>query len=310
MAETGTQNNNYRNFKKKKTKKITKDYYTPSGNPEVLSKSIDEIEFSEKTKEILKRGNISTLSDLLKYRERELYRIQNFNKKNLSEVTNKIKSMGLSFRPEKIVQEEQKAIVINPDSKENRIRVLPNGRTDDRIRNNDRRKPFENPHVQKIKTESESRSTAYDSSAISGKKSERTTQMKEEKLSQDALIKFNKDNKFGFKDIKGKVVIPPLYDDAFNFKEGLACVEKGGLYGYIDRKNNLVIPCIYDLGMSFSEGFACVTMKDKSGYIDKQGNLVISCIYDAATAFSEGSARVKTDGKWGILTPDGKVKML
>ena len=53
-----------------------------------------------------------------------------------------------------------------------------------------------------------------------------------------------------------KNVIPPVYDEVFSFKEGLALVELDEKCGFIDSENNVVIPFDYEAGLSFSEGFA------------------------------------------------------
>lgn len=53
----------------------------------------------------------------------------------------------------------------------------------------------------------------------------------------DPLIVFEKDNTYGFLNLKGDAVIPFLYNE-----EGLARVRKGAYYGCIDRKNNFVFP--------------------------------------------------------------------
>jgi hypothetical protein len=40
----------------------------------------------------------------------------------------------------------------------------------------------------------------------------------------DGLVRFSKNNKWGFADVKGKVVVPAIYDGALNFEKGLAKV--------------------------------------------------------------------------------------
>lgn len=368
-------------YKKNKHKKVNRgDHYIPTGDQVLLNKPIEELNLREKTLEILKAGGVNIVFDLIKYREKELYRIQNFNKKNLIDVTDKVRILGLSFRPEVVpVNPEIKPIiehtaVITPEqkvkhnpivnnrpisqsnnqsnsqsnnhelvkeNKDDRIRVTLNGKViedkDNRIRisdrRNDRRNDFQGKNFndtrkpkndnQREKSEATSRNennndnystinkNNYEGTgSISKKLDSKPTPMKEEKIPQDALVKFTKDNKFGFKDVRGRLIIPALYDDAFMFKEGLSCVEMNGLFGFIDKKNALVIPCVYELAMSFSEGLACVTMNDKSGYIDKEGNIVIELKYDTATAFQDELARVKIDGRWGMLGKDGKVRML
>ena len=49
-----------------------------------------------------------------------------------------------------------------------------------------------------------------------------------------------KDDKWGYIDKNGNVVIDFIYDDANSFSEELASVEKDGKYGYIDKEGNVV----------------------------------------------------------------------
>ncbi len=117
----------------------------------------------------------------------------------------------------------------------------------------------------------------------------------------DGLYKFYRHGKWGYKTESGKVVIEPTYTEAFNFREGLACVELNERCGYINKQGEIVIPIQYDTACSFSEGLASVTKDDKCGYIDKEGNVVFDFIYEAATSFENDIAIVKKDGKWGYM---------
>ncbi len=71
--------------------------------------------------------------------------------------------------------------------------------------------------------------------------------------------------------------------------------------GFINKQGEVVIPIQYDTACSFSEGLASVTKDDKCGYIDKEGNIVFEFVYDAATSFENDIALVKKDGKWGYM---------
>ncbi|MDE6543928.1 MAG: WG repeat-containing protein, partial [Muribaculaceae bacterium] len=52
----------------------------------------------------------------------------------------------------------------------------------------------------------------------------------------DGLVRFVENQKFGYKDKDGNVVIEPKFFETYDFSEGLAAVKKGktGLWGYID----------------------------------------------------------------------------
>lgn len=66
----------------------------------VLEMSIDELEFSVRAYNCLKRANINTLQDLTEKSENEMMKIRNLGKKSLKEVIDKVKEMGFSFRSE------------------------------------------------------------------------------------------------------------------------------------------------------------------------------------------------------------------
>ncbi len=63
-----------------------------------LETPIDELDFSVRAYNCLKRANINTLGDLTEKSELEMMKIRNLGKKSLKEVIDKIKDMGLKFR--------------------------------------------------------------------------------------------------------------------------------------------------------------------------------------------------------------------
>ena len=72
----------------KKVDTITKTLETP----------IEEIEFSVRAYNCLKRAGIHTMQDLIDKREVDVTKIRNLGKKSLKEVLDKVKEMGLKFR--------------------------------------------------------------------------------------------------------------------------------------------------------------------------------------------------------------------
>ena len=65
-----------------------------------LETPIDDLDFSVRAYNCLKRANINTLGDLTAKSEFEMMKIRNLGKKSLKEVIDKIKDMGLRFRDE------------------------------------------------------------------------------------------------------------------------------------------------------------------------------------------------------------------
>ncbi len=71
----------------KKVDTITKTLETP----------IEEIEFSVRAYNCLKRAGINTMQDLIDMKESDVAKIRNLGKKSLKEVINKVNEMGLQF---------------------------------------------------------------------------------------------------------------------------------------------------------------------------------------------------------------------
>ncbi|MCX6253689.1 MAG: WG repeat-containing protein [Bacteroidia bacterium] len=133
-----------------------------------------------------------------------------------------------------------------------------------------------------------------------------------------------KDDKYGFVDVTGKVLVPIIYDDALSFSEGLAIVKKEDKYGFVDINGKEVTPFIYDEpeisimmkrirliqiipAFRFSELGAWVTKDGKYGFMDVNGKLLIPIIYDDANSFSEDRAKVKKDNKYGYVDLNGNI---
>lgn len=92
-----------------------------------------------------------------------------------------------------------------------------------------------------------------------------------------AAVKF--DEKWGFINLNGELVIPFEYDEIQNFQNNLAGVKKSNKWGFINKKGQLIIPLKYEEVASFHEGLAAVKLNNKWGYINTSGNSVISHKY-------------------------------
>ena len=71
---------------------------TEDSKTKALETSIDDLDFSVRAYNCLKRANIHTLQDLVSKDESEIMKIRNLGKKSLKEVLDKIKEMGLDLR--------------------------------------------------------------------------------------------------------------------------------------------------------------------------------------------------------------------
>ncbi len=91
--------------------------------------------------------------------------------------------------------------------------------------------------------------------------------------------------KMGFKSVTGQIIIPAQFDRADNFNDGMAAVGKknefGELkWGFVDVKGKLVIPFKYSIRpFKFSNGLSLVQPVKKEefqfAYINKNGDIVI-----------------------------------
>lgn len=83
-------------------------------------------------------------------------------------------------------------------------------------------------------------------------------------------------DKFGYKDLNGKIIIPAIYDHAWSFsKNGLARVMKDGKYGYLNSKGEIVFPINYDdAGIFAANDLAFIKVNGKYGYMDSNGKIV------------------------------------
>ncbi|MFO7932950.1 MAG: WG repeat-containing protein [Bacteroidales bacterium] len=89
------------------------------------------------------------------------------------------------------------------------------------------------------------------------------------------MIRRKSGNKWGFADMDGEWIVPPVFDYVKSFCEGFAPVEMKGEWGYINRVGELVIDASYEDACKFSSGLASVRRKGLYGCIDSLENLVI-----------------------------------
>jgi hypothetical protein len=152
-----------------------------------------------------------------------------------------------------------------------------------------------------------------------------TPEMPMQKKTCANLWPVEQDNKWGYIDKTGRLIIPCKFDSAGDFSEGLAAVEIKEKTGYIDETGKFVIPPRFLSGYPFSSGMALVVTKEfkkdryqmhKLGYIDRSGKLVIQrkealdskslFVSSKDLFFSEGFLRVTENGKDGYLDRTGK----
>ncbi|MCL1923211.1 MAG: WG repeat-containing protein [Propionibacteriaceae bacterium] len=125
-----------------------------------------------------------------------------------------------------------------------------------------------------------------------------------------------------------EVALPPTYEDANAFSEGLVWVMMHGKWGAVDKDFNQVIDFLYDDVLDFSQGRAGVSVQGKWGFVDNTGKIIVEPTYIGVRSFSEGFATalcreipVEIDpatwgetgdkvtyyeGEWAVIDQDGK----
>jgi len=151
-----------------------------------------------------------------------------------------------------------------------------------------------------------------------------------------ALFPVEKDDKFGFIDRTGKVVIPLQFDSANDFNEGLALVTSNRKKMFIDATGKTIITPQFDIVDNFSEGLApvnigqkripnlglisdpgkwgyldrtglaAVTDGDRGGFIDHSGKMIFEVPLDVTLGFHEGVVGVLLHGTVNYFDRTGK----
>ncbi len=117
--------------------------------------------------------------------------------------------------------------------------------------------------------------------------------------------------KYGYIDRSGDWKIPPRFDRALPFSEGLAAVANCGVWGFIDSKGEFQIPPQFSFAYSFSDGLARVRIESGSqgeGFIRRNGEVAftIPAGVSADVFFFSGRLMFEDKGKWGLMDSTGR----
>lgn len=142
--------------------------------------------------------------------------------------------------------------------------------------------------------------------------------------SEDNLIPFEVDEKSGFVNQTGEIVLEPQFyltrmGYSKYFSEDLAVVCMNRRCGFIDSTGNYVIEPKFDYAENFSDGLALVQIgsydfldfrlrNSKTVFINKRGEVFFDKeAYSPEAKFSDGLAKVTIDGKISFIDTTGKV---
>ncbi|HEV2299388.1 MAG TPA: WG repeat-containing protein [Candidatus Acidoferrales bacterium] len=119
--------------------------------------------------------------------------------------------------------------------------------------------------------------------------------------------------KAGYLDLRGKVVIPLIYDSVNGFSSGLAAVEKNDKWGYIDKDGKVVIPFEFDSAGYFASGLAPAKSGSTRGFINKTGQFSFYLPFEYSPGFLAGNVETDIsrfwtdDNKFGYVNTSGQV---
>lgn len=130
-----------------------------------------------------------------------------------------------------------------------------------------------------------------------------------EPLPNTRLWKCQKSRNKGIITAKGKVVLPPKYQEVGDCHEGLIAVKRKNRWSFVDTTGRPLSKEKYDAVLPFSEGMAAVKCKNLWGYINNKGEEIIACNYKEAFSFKEGRAVVHTR-EGGFYSIDSKGKRI
>ena len=133
----------------------------------------------------------------------------------------------------------------------------------------------------------------------------------------NGLFGFETNDRFGYMDKTGKVIIPAEYSYKLNdnsiplFYKGVIAVKKDSKMGIIDKTGKIIIPFEYDntyTHYQVNDAFPVLKKengKNLYGVINSQNKVTIPIIYDEMLMDSN-LVKVKKDGKWGLMDLKGK----
>jgi hypothetical protein len=115
--------------------------------------------------------------------------------------------------------------------------------------------------------------------------------------------------RWGYRDLKGKIVITPQFHEAYPMHQGRAQVKnKEGKIGLIDKDGKLVVSYQFHKGvLGFNEqGIGIAGDKEHFGLIDLNGKYQVNPQFDALF-FGPNNTFIAYDGdRWGLIDAAGK----
>jgi|GEM_PF-3237592 len=125
---------------------------------------------------------------------------------------------------------------------------------------------------------------------------------------------------WGLINTNGDYVVDPIYPTIYDWKDGIAVLEKvpskidvggkwtnhyNGQYGFVRSTGEFITDFSFGYANSFSGGFAAVNKNKKWGFIDTSGSLTIPFKFDNIRQFQQEGCVVLANNGWGLIDRKG-----
>lgn len=114
---------------------------------------------------------------------------------------------------------------------------------------------------------------------------------------------------WGLKSPEGKILIAPCFQEFYGFHySGTAVVKKDEKFGFVNREGKIIIPLIYDDAYDFDGDYAVVKIEDKFGLITIKGQIYLKPVYDNLTPLYPPNKFYCAElaGKYGVINIDAQ----
>ena len=74
--------------------------YVPPYAADILERPLSQVGLADRTLEVLNAGRLNTVGDVVRRRKQEMYKVQNFGKKQLADLCRALEALKADFRPD------------------------------------------------------------------------------------------------------------------------------------------------------------------------------------------------------------------
>jgi hypothetical protein len=323
-------------------KKGHQDNYVPPYDPGLLAESVDNAGFSEEVLAKLRNGKIALLHDLVVRTEKDMYKINTFNKKNLFEVKRVLQSKNMDFRPEPlpVSSEETQPKPIpnendkrNPNNRQNEHKNLPDGQNSG-VRPNQGERRYQADNRTQTQNDRQNAGVRPNDKAYADRSNQGVFSNERQNASdrQNPNIRENRDNRSRdtrqdaqnarrnikndpvnsqSKDRRGNVLPSKhsLMEDASGAnpkQSNKRFLDSDGVSEQRTKEEKEKKRPPKPLVTVPKDIYIKINKNDKWGFADRNGKEVVPPIYDEVYSYKEDLCCVEKDGLFGYIDREGK----